>query len=157
MPKPMVHPLNRWIEQAREHWAEYTPRRYKALLKAGTLEKALQEAAERTSQEMQQLQERGRTYDEAWEIVRQTYLFSPGGEAPAGEGRRGDAGESGVRGHEGTDPTGTGRGRGRVNYLISAAILSSAKAKVEKFNNALALCAITGRHGFSHGSRRTNR
>jgi hypothetical protein len=37
----------------------------------------LQEAAERTHQEMSQLQANGLTEQEAWEMVRQNYLFPP--------------------------------------------------------------------------------
>jgi len=45
--------LNQWMSQAREHWKEHQPTRFKQLSKAGYRE------------------------FEAWEIVRERYLFPP--------------------------------------------------------------------------------
>jgi hypothetical protein len=40
--------LNNWISQAREHWKEHQPTRFRELSKAGKLGKALRDAAEQT-------------------------------------------------------------------------------------------------------------
>jgi hypothetical protein len=69
--------FDKWISQAREHWLEHQPSRFKELKKAGRLRQALMEAAERTHQEMSQLEAQGYRNHEAWEIVRERYLFPP--------------------------------------------------------------------------------
>ena len=69
--------LNNWIRQAKEHWKEFQPTRYNELEKAGTLEQALQQAAEQTHLEMSELEESGFQSHEAWEMVRERYLFLP--------------------------------------------------------------------------------
>ena len=69
--------LQNWISEAKAHWKEWRPREFKALQKEGRLEPALMEAAERTFNEMQELMKSGYQEHEAWEIVRQEYLFTP--------------------------------------------------------------------------------
>ncbi|MDP3552633.1 hypothetical protein [Methylocystis sp.] len=69
--------LENWINQARRHWQEFQPTRFKELKKSGKLQAALDEAAERTYQEMNALTEAGFQEHEAWEMVRQEYLFPP--------------------------------------------------------------------------------
>ncbi len=69
--------LQNWVRQAREHWQEFQPTRYRELVKSGKLETALQDAAERTYREMTALEDQGFKYQEAWEIVRERYLFVP--------------------------------------------------------------------------------
>ncbi|MCF1458247.1 MAG: hypothetical protein LPH21_12035 [Shewanella sp.] len=69
--------LNNWIRQAKEHWKEFQPTRYKELEKAGTLEQALQQAAEQSHLEMSELEESGFQNHEAWAMVRERYLFLP--------------------------------------------------------------------------------
>ncbi len=69
--------LQNWVEQARAHWKEFLPKRFKEFQEAGILESALQEAAERTHYEMTQLENAGLTNSEAWERVREEYLFLP--------------------------------------------------------------------------------
>jgi hypothetical protein len=44
-----------WIRQARAHWKEHQPKRFKELVSKGTLNQQLADAAEATSQEMQRL------------------------------------------------------------------------------------------------------
>lgn len=73
--------LENWKNQARAHWKEFQPTRFKELVKAGKLPEALTEAAERTFQEMGELQQAGFQHHEAWEMVREKYLFPP--EEPA--------------------------------------------------------------------------
>ena len=69
--------FNNWISQAREHWKEHQPTRFKELSKARKLGKALRDAAERTHREMSSLEAQGYRNHEAWEIVRERYLFPP--------------------------------------------------------------------------------
>ncbi len=69
--------LQNWVNQAREHWKEFQPKRYAALKRAGKLEAALQDAAERTYRETKDLEDCGVTTQDAWEMVRERYLFPP--------------------------------------------------------------------------------
>jgi hypothetical protein len=69
-----MHHAN-WIAQANEHWKEHQPTRYKRLMQAGELGKALKEAAAQTATEFQALKEQGLDALAAWEMVRERYLF----------------------------------------------------------------------------------
>ncbi|MCG8004246.1 MAG: hypothetical protein JAY88_12405 [Candidatus Thiodiazotropha lotti] len=69
--------LNDWISKAKEHWKEFQPTRYQELKESGQLEQALQQAAEQTHLEMSELEEAGYQNHEAWEMVRERYLFLP--------------------------------------------------------------------------------
>jgi hypothetical protein len=69
--------LQNWVRQAREHWKEFQPNRYTDLVKSGQLEAALQDASERTYREVTQLEDQGYDHQDAWEIVRERYLFVP--------------------------------------------------------------------------------
>ena len=73
-----------WIAQARAHLKEHRPAQYERLTQAGTLEQHLQQAAQETSQEIHALMNQGATWQEAWELVREIYLFPPA-EAEANE------------------------------------------------------------------------
>lgn len=82
-----------WIAQAKEHWKEHRPQMFKELQKQGLLDARLLEAAEATSQAMQELMAQGFAHHEAWEATRQQYLFLPeepgaSEEAPVSEGLR---------------------------------------------------------------------
>ena len=66
---------------------------FKDLQKQGLLDARLQEAAEATSQAMQELMAQGFAHHEAWEATREQYLFLPeepgaSEEAPVSEGLR---------------------------------------------------------------------
>ncbi|MEW8436616.1 MAG: hypothetical protein AB2689_00520 [Candidatus Thiodiazotropha taylori] len=67
--------LHNWISKANEHWKEFQPTRYQELKESGQLEQALQQAAEQTHLEMSELEEAGYQNHEAWEMVRERYLF----------------------------------------------------------------------------------
>jgi hypothetical protein len=69
--------LNNWTEQARAHWKEFQPSYYRDLVRVGKLEKALTDAVERTGRELIELEAMGFYRHEAWEIVRESYLFTP--------------------------------------------------------------------------------
>ena len=74
-----------WIAQAREHWKEHLPAMYARLTQAGTLEQALTAAAEQTAKSIRALTEQGFYQHEAWEAVREQYLFpaeEPGQDEP---------------------------------------------------------------------------
>lgn len=66
-----------WINQARQHWQEFQPTRFKALTESGELETALRLAAERTSEEMSKLIDRGVNAGDAWMEARELHLFPP--------------------------------------------------------------------------------
>lgn len=69
--------LQNWINQARDHWKEFQPTRFKELQRVGKLEPALKQAAEQTYLELDQLEESGMDPQGAWEMVRERYLFPP--------------------------------------------------------------------------------
>ena len=69
--------LERWIGQAGHHWEEHLPTLYREHLADGTLPQALRRAAELTATEMDSLLEAGFDPDQAWEMVRNEYLFLP--------------------------------------------------------------------------------
>lgn len=80
-----------WISQARAHWKEHQPKRFKELVSKGILNQQLADAAVATSQEMQKLVAQGFNQLEAWEMTRELYLFpaeEPGAseEAPPSAG-----------------------------------------------------------------------
>lgn len=81
-PRPILAPHRRmamqhanWIAQARAHWKEFLPETYQRLQREGKLNEALREAADETAREMRNLTLQGRTWDEAWEMTRNEYLF----------------------------------------------------------------------------------
>lgn len=73
--------LQSWMNQAKKHWQEFQPTKFKELKQSGNLGQALQDAAERTYQEMNALTDAGFAEHETWEMVRQSYLFPPEEEA----------------------------------------------------------------------------
>jgi hypothetical protein len=82
-----------WINQAREHWKEHQPKRFKELTDKGILDQHLAVAAEATSQAMQRLVGEGFNQLQAWEMTRELYLFpteepEASEEAPVSEGLR---------------------------------------------------------------------
>ena len=69
--------LQNWVSQARLHWQEHQPSLYAQLQKSGRLDAALQQAAQQTAREMDDLEQQGMTEHEAWEMTRESYLFPP--------------------------------------------------------------------------------
>lgn len=69
--------LQNWINQARDHWKEFQPTKFKDLQKSGMLERALKQAAEQTLLELHDLETSGMDPQGAWEMVRELYLFPP--------------------------------------------------------------------------------
>ncbi|WET39895.1 hypothetical protein [Citrobacter enshiensis] len=69
--------LNSWKSEAKQHWKEFTPKRYKALVKLHKLGEALQQAAEQTHLEMCELEDQGYSTEDAWQMTREKYLFPP--------------------------------------------------------------------------------
>lgn len=70
---------------AEAHWREHYPRMVQELEAKGKLKEALQEAQDRTIDEMERLLREGmkqglipqRAHDHAWEIVRERYIVLP--------------------------------------------------------------------------------
>lgn len=71
----MMHQM--WIDQAKEHWKEFQPAKFKALQLSGTLKQELINAAQQTADDMQDLVNQGFDRNQAWEMVREKYLFPP--------------------------------------------------------------------------------
>lgn len=69
--------LQNWISLARESWKEHNPKLFKELSQQGKLGEALKDAAERTHQEMSELEAQGYQTHEAWEMTREMYLILP--------------------------------------------------------------------------------
>lgn len=69
--------LDNWTRQAKAHWKEHQPSRYKTLKQQGTLDLAARQAAEQTLEEVSALEEAGYQPDEAFQMVRERYLFPP--------------------------------------------------------------------------------
>lgn len=66
-----------WAEQAKAHWKEHRPRMYAELQKAGTLDEQAEKAAAQTREELYSAIEDGMDYYDAWEMLRERYLFLP--------------------------------------------------------------------------------
>lgn len=69
--------MRQWAAQAIEHWKEYQPKRYKALKMSGKLQQEAEAAASLTEKALQEEMDQGAMYHEAWEMVRELYLFPP--------------------------------------------------------------------------------
>lgn len=70
--------MRTWPSQAIAHWKEFQPKRYQELKKSGLLKKEAEAAAELTRKELEDLMRQGATFYEAWEQVRERYLFPKG-------------------------------------------------------------------------------
>jgi hypothetical protein len=73
----MADELQQWIAAARPHWREFRPELYRGLEATGTLDERLLKAAEQTQVELDSLVKAGMTHQNAWEMVREEYLFLP--------------------------------------------------------------------------------
>jgi hypothetical protein len=78
--------LNTWISEARQHWRQFRPTLFRELERTGKLNQALWDAAERTHREMSELENSGFRHHEAWEMVRERYLFPPQEKPPKDDG-----------------------------------------------------------------------
>jgi len=63
--------------QAISHWKEFQPERYKRLKETGKLQQEAEAAERLTQKALRELMDQGATYHEAWEQVRELYLFPP--------------------------------------------------------------------------------
>jgi hypothetical protein len=66
-----------WKTQARQHWKEHRPQMFKHLQEGSQLQKALTRAVEQTAADLEELQAEGMNWHQAWEMVRERYLFLP--------------------------------------------------------------------------------
>ena len=80
-----MNPLTQYGRMAEKHWREFCPRRVAALEAQGMLQQRLQEAEDKTDEELdrirRQLIQQGLTpsqaHQSAWETVRSRYLLLP--------------------------------------------------------------------------------
>lgn len=63
--------------QAKEHWKKLRPRMYAELKASGKLDELAQDAARRTREMVADLIEKGWSHDQAWEGVREQFVFLP--------------------------------------------------------------------------------
>ncbi len=76
-----------------EHWKEHRPQMFKELMDEGQLETEVQRAADKTNEMLDSLMGQGMPYHQAWEMVREEFLFLPeeegaSEEPPESEGYR---------------------------------------------------------------------
>ena len=69
--------LSGWAQQAKAHWKKYRPKMYRELQRSGRLNQAAQEAANNTVEALNTCMNQGMSYDQAWEYVREQYMFLP--------------------------------------------------------------------------------
>jgi hypothetical protein len=89
--------LQNWVSEARAHWKEFLPNRYREFEEAGILDEALQEAANLTYREVSSLESAGLTWDQAWERTRNEYLFLPEEDEQKAKGDREPAASEAAR------------------------------------------------------------
>src|SRR5512137_49199 len=71
-------PLDNLEETTRQHWAKYLPRMTAELAaQPGELEKAIQNAAKFTREEVARLEKRGLNRLQAWELTREQWVILP--------------------------------------------------------------------------------
>jgi hypothetical protein len=77
IPRPMAHSYSRaaLTDLGRKHWKTYLPKKYRALKKAGTLEKELAAAADLTLKDMDEFKAEGLNVHEAWQASRELHLL----------------------------------------------------------------------------------
>ena len=81
--------LTQYGRMAEKHWREHRPKMVRELERKGLLQRMLQEAEEKTKDEMvtlrTELMRRGATaqqaHDQAWEMVREKYILLPAEES----------------------------------------------------------------------------
>jgi len=69
--------LSAWASQTKEHWKKHRPKLYQGLQKSGRLDEAARRAVSLTEDELGELIEKGLHFDQAWELVREKYMFLP--------------------------------------------------------------------------------
>ena len=69
--------LNSLALQAKEHWKKVRPKLYQSLKESRKLDQAAQRAADLTSERFGQAIENGLSHDQAWELVREQFVFLP--------------------------------------------------------------------------------
>lgn len=70
------------VRKAIAHWKEFQPKKYAELEAKGQLRAAAEKADEQTDLELRQLMQGGLSYQDAWEQVRERYLFPPEEDSP---------------------------------------------------------------------------
>ena len=80
-----MKPLTPYGCQAEKHWRDFCPKMVAELERTGRLQAMLLEAGEKTEAELDQLRRQlmrqgltaPQAHDQAWEMVRERYLFLP--------------------------------------------------------------------------------
>ena len=71
-------PLDNLEETTRQHWAKYLPKMTAELAaQPGELEKAIQNAAKFTREEVERLESQGLNRLQAWELTREQWVILP--------------------------------------------------------------------------------
>ena len=81
----LMKPLTQYGCLAEKHWREFCPKMVMELERTGRLQAMLLEAEEKTEAEMDQLRRQlmrqgltaQQAHDQAWEMVREQYIFLP--------------------------------------------------------------------------------
>lgn len=63
--------------QAIEHWKNHLPTLYASLKKDGLLEERAQKAADQTNEALEQAVSQGMPWHNAWELIRNFWVFLP--------------------------------------------------------------------------------
>ena len=63
--------------QAIEHWQKYLPKLYASLNEKGLLEERAQKAADQTNDDLEQAVSQGMPWHNAWDLVKNRYVFLP--------------------------------------------------------------------------------
>lgn len=69
--------LTGWASAAAKQWKKYRPKMYQELVKTGQLESRANKAAEQTRDALADLISQGVPYDQAWESVREMWIYLP--------------------------------------------------------------------------------
>lgn len=66
-----------WAHAAAEHWRKYRPKMYAELVAGGQLERRANKAAKLTREALVESIHNGMPYDQAWEAVREMWMYLP--------------------------------------------------------------------------------
>jgi len=77
LPKITMETISGLAREAVNHWREHLPQRYKTLKQQGILFLRAQQAADKTNKDHDILVDQGMNWDQAWELVREKYIFLP--------------------------------------------------------------------------------
>ncbi len=76
------NPITGLREEIRAHWCEFRPQMFRALVRSGQLEKAIEHAFQLTKEAMAEATSGGQTWDQAWEALREEWALLPPSQDP---------------------------------------------------------------------------